>query len=223
MVFRPSYPSIGAARKKRARTPGRHQVASKQAGGSGCAPASAPTGPAVKTSTPRLSPRGADRAVGGLRTRAENSGRRASCPSTILPLRGACQPIPKCVAMTVRPGPRRYLSGTPSSRQRHQSGIARGKRNRAIGAKQREWRTPPSQARVRAGREVRGKVAGRRAAEALCNRDTAGNQRTAPRVGCLCREVGGERTRLSVFGCVLGQHAGSPAPPHPPPGSGQLL
>ena len=40
--------------------------------------------PAVKTSNPRLSPRGAGRAVGGIRAWAENSGRRASSCSTLL-------------------------------------------------------------------------------------------------------------------------------------------
>ena len=37
-----------------------------------------PTSPAVKTSSPCLPPRGADRAVGGIRAEVENSGRRAS-------------------------------------------------------------------------------------------------------------------------------------------------
>ena len=44
------------------------------------------TGPAVKTSNPRLSPRGAS-AVGGSRARAESPGRRASSSATVLLLR----------------------------------------------------------------------------------------------------------------------------------------
>jgi hypothetical protein len=76
---------------KRARTPGRHQVAAKQRARLGCARGSAPTGPAVKTSNPRLSPRDADRAVGGIRTWAQNSGRRASCPSTVLLSGALCE------------------------------------------------------------------------------------------------------------------------------------
>jgi hypothetical protein len=61
-------PLSGPPGGKRARTPGRYRVARKQAGWLGCARGSAPTGPAVKTSNPCLSPRGADRAVGGIRT-----------------------------------------------------------------------------------------------------------------------------------------------------------
>ena len=48
-------------------------------------PSQQDTGPAVKTSSPRLSPRDAQCAVGGIRTWGENPGRRASSPTTVLP------------------------------------------------------------------------------------------------------------------------------------------
>jgi hypothetical protein len=43
-----------------------------------------------------------DRAVGGIRTRAENSGRRASYLPTVLLSRALCEPLPKFVAMDQR-------------------------------------------------------------------------------------------------------------------------
>jgi hypothetical protein len=97
-----SRPLSGPRGCKRARTPGRHQVAAKQRARLGCARGSAPTGPAVKTSNPRLSPRDADRAVGGIRTWAQNSGRRASCPSTVL-LSGALCELTLQAVKTRRP------------------------------------------------------------------------------------------------------------------------
>ena len=45
-----------------------------------------PTSPAVKTSSPCLPPRGADRAVGGIRAEVENSGRRASATNDSTPI-----------------------------------------------------------------------------------------------------------------------------------------
>ena len=45
-----------------------------------------PTSPAVKTSSPFLPPRGADRAVGGIRAEVENSGRRASATNDSTPI-----------------------------------------------------------------------------------------------------------------------------------------
>ena len=45
-----------------------------------------PTSPAVKTSSPCLPPRGADRAVGGIRAGVENSGRRASATNDSTPI-----------------------------------------------------------------------------------------------------------------------------------------
>jgi hypothetical protein len=56
-----------------------------------------PTSPAVKTSSPCLPPRGADRAVGGIRAGIENSGRRASATND-------STPIP-----TIRPNPNNSL------------------------------------------------------------------------------------------------------------------
>jgi hypothetical protein len=47
-------------------------------------PVEAGTGPAVKTSSPRLPPRDAKHAVGGNRAWGENRGRRASSPPTVL-------------------------------------------------------------------------------------------------------------------------------------------
>ena len=53
----------------------------RNSAGTGC-----PTSPAVKTSSPCLPPRGADRAVGGIRAGVENSGRRASATNDTTPI-----------------------------------------------------------------------------------------------------------------------------------------
>ena len=64
-----------------------------------------PTSPAVKTSSPCLPPRGADRAVGGIRAGVENSGRRASATND-------STPIP-----TIRPKSQQFVV-TPTLRRR---------------------------------------------------------------------------------------------------------
>ena len=81
-------PLLGPRGRKRARTPERSiRLGTRPPGRWGNADRGNCTGPAVKTSNPRLTPRGAGRAVGGIRTWAENSGRRASSESTVLLLR----------------------------------------------------------------------------------------------------------------------------------------
>jgi hypothetical protein len=61
----------------------------------GATPLEVRTSPAVKTSSRRLSPRGARSAVGGIRAWAENPGRRASSCKTLLRLQALCEPEPK--------------------------------------------------------------------------------------------------------------------------------
>ena len=62
-------------------------------------------GPAVKTSDPGSAPRGAGRAVGGIRAQGKNPGRRASSPSTLLPSRPFVCADPKNSARTRSPAP----------------------------------------------------------------------------------------------------------------------
>ena len=83
-------PSVGSARKQRARTPSVQSDWDATTGPVAIRPSKYDTGPAVKTSNPRLPPRGANRAVGGIRARAENPGRRASSVFDSTPIAGAC-------------------------------------------------------------------------------------------------------------------------------------
>ena len=78
-----------------------------------------PTSPAVKTSSPCLPPRGAGRAVGGIRAGVENSGRRASATNDSTPIptirpkiptiRRNCHASPPCAALQPTVG----CSGAP--------------------------------------------------------------------------------------------------------------
>jgi hypothetical protein len=61
------------------------------------------TGPAVKTSNPRLPPRDADRAVGGIRTWAERSGRRARTTTDTTPIARPYPQIHRNIAMAMNP------------------------------------------------------------------------------------------------------------------------
>jgi hypothetical protein len=70
--------------RKRARTPGGRSDRGAATRPGGVTPVEVRHRPAVKTRSRGLSPRGAGRAVGGIRARAENSGRRASSCSTVL-------------------------------------------------------------------------------------------------------------------------------------------
>jgi hypothetical protein len=83
--LRPSRPSVGPCANGRGLEP--PQVNQVGTGHRGNARRKSGTGPAVKTSNPRLPPRDADRAVGGIRAWAENPGRRASYLVTLLPSR----------------------------------------------------------------------------------------------------------------------------------------
>jgi hypothetical protein len=67
---------------KRARTRAHGLGRGHQAGG--VTPVERDAGPAGKTSNPRLPPRDAERAVGGIQAWVENPGRRASSPTTLL-------------------------------------------------------------------------------------------------------------------------------------------
>jgi hypothetical protein len=78
-------PSVGSAREGRKREPPERSIRwGRDHRAGGVTPVKYGTGPAVKTSNPRLAPRGAGRAVGGIRAWAENPGRRASSCSILL-------------------------------------------------------------------------------------------------------------------------------------------
>jgi hypothetical protein len=88
MIFKPSRPSVGSARKEEGQNPSAvNQVGTRPPGRWGNARRSTAPAPQSKTSNPRLSPRGAGRAIAGNRAWAENPGRRASSRSTVLPSR----------------------------------------------------------------------------------------------------------------------------------------
>ena len=77
-------PLSGTARKEEGENPARSTRLGRGHRAGGVTPVEQNTGPAVKTSNPRLPPRDAKRAVGGIRAWGENPGRRASSPTTVL-------------------------------------------------------------------------------------------------------------------------------------------
>ena len=79
-------PLFGPPARERERTPARVAGLGRGHRAGGVTPVEQATSPAVKTSSPRLPPRDAERAVGGIRAWGENPGRRASSPTTVLPL-----------------------------------------------------------------------------------------------------------------------------------------
>ena len=81
--------------RKRARTPGTINHIRTRPPGRWDDAMKHDAGPAVKTGNPCLSPRGAGRAVGGIRAWAGNPGRRASSYSTVLPTRAFICPRPQ--------------------------------------------------------------------------------------------------------------------------------
>ncbi len=77
-------PLLRPRARKRARTPRVQPDRGRGHQAGGITPVEQHAGPAVKTSSPRLPPRDAERAVGGIRAWGENPGRRASLPTTVL-------------------------------------------------------------------------------------------------------------------------------------------
>ena len=100
-------PLPGSRRRKRARTPrALNQVGTKPPDRWDNADRNPAPAPQSKPSNPCLPPRGAERAVGGIRAWTENSGRRASHLPTVLLLRRLWAPIPKFVATAMNQGAR---------------------------------------------------------------------------------------------------------------------
>ena len=85
MVLKPSIPRLESHGRKRAR-PGGRSVTKDEAATNrwGDAPHKQRAGPAVKTKRLRLTPRGAQCAVGGTRAQGQDSGRRANSIPTLL-------------------------------------------------------------------------------------------------------------------------------------------
>ena len=102
MVIKPSRPSRARAKREHEDPRAFRHIGTRPPGRWGNARRSTATGPAVKTSNPRLSPRGARSAVGGIRARAQNPGRRASSCSTLLRLHALCEPQLKGLLELVR-------------------------------------------------------------------------------------------------------------------------
>jgi hypothetical protein len=84
MVFKPSGPLSGPRGRERARTPARSIRLGRGHRAGGVTPVEARHRPRGQTINPRLSPRSANRAVGGIRAWDENPGRRASSLATVL-------------------------------------------------------------------------------------------------------------------------------------------
>jgi len=84
------------------------------------------TGPAVKTSNPRLSPRDAGRAVGGIRAWAENPGRRASHLRLYSYSGRLCEPDHK--SLLGRGHPPRRRPGAPPTEPARRGSSARRRR-----------------------------------------------------------------------------------------------
>lgn len=95
MSLKPSRPSRGTRAGKRARNLRTINPLGRGHRADGMTPVKHCAGPAVKTGDPCLSPRGADRAVGGIRAWAGNPGRRASSCSTVLLRRAFMCPRPQ--------------------------------------------------------------------------------------------------------------------------------
>ena len=93
-------PLLEPRARKRARNPRAFNRIGTRPPGQWVTPAEQNTGPAVKTSNPRLSPRDAKRAVGGIRAWGENPGRRASSPTTVLRFAALAYPDGKKSAQT---------------------------------------------------------------------------------------------------------------------------
>jgi hypothetical protein len=96
-------PLLEPRARKRARTPARSTGLGRGHRAGGVTPVEQDTGPAVKTSGPRLPPRDAKRAVGGIRAWGENPGRRASSLTTVLPFGTfACADVKSCLRGPLR-------------------------------------------------------------------------------------------------------------------------
>ena len=94
MVFKPSRPSVGSTRKEEGQNPRAvNQIGTRPPGRWGDARRSTAPAPQSKPVTPASRLVARVRAVGGIRARAENPGRRASsiCDST--PIAGVCNGI----------------------------------------------------------------------------------------------------------------------------------
>ena len=111
-VFTPSQPSAGTTRKEEGNNPRALARLGRGHRAGGVTPVEQAADPAVKTSSPRLAPRDAERAVGGIRTWGENPGRRASSLTTVLPF-GACVPESQKVRADLLRGHRRTRCQPP--------------------------------------------------------------------------------------------------------------
>jgi hypothetical protein len=102
IVFTFPIPSVGTARKEEGENPDAfNHIGTRPPGRWDNARRSRSTGPAVKTSNPRLPPRDAEHAVGGIRAWDENPGRRASSPTTVLRSRALARADPKSPTLIV--------------------------------------------------------------------------------------------------------------------------
>jgi hypothetical protein len=121
-------PLLEPRARKRARTPARPTGLGRGHRPGGVTPVEQDTGPAVKTSGPRLPPRDAKRAVGGIRAWGENPGRRASSLTTVLPFWTFACADPKVVCADLSAGigelpanPRRARTPTASPPRDHRT------------------------------------------------------------------------------------------------------
>jgi hypothetical protein len=109
-------PLPGPRARKRAITPARSARLGRGHRAGGVTPEEQAADPAVKTSSPGLAPRDAERAVGSIRGWGENPGRRASSLTTVLPF-GAC--VPESQKSPRRPSPRPSADSLPAAADPH--------------------------------------------------------------------------------------------------------
>jgi hypothetical protein len=127
-------PRLGPPARERERTPARLARLGRGHRAGGVTPVEQATGPAVKTSSPRLPPRDAERAVGGIRAWGENPGRRASSLTTVLRFGCSCVPEPQKVSRGPSPQPSAdSLPAPPAATDHTRTGPLRAAK-RALGS-----------------------------------------------------------------------------------------
>ena len=116
MVFKPSRPSVGSARKEEGQNPRAvNQIGTRPPGRWDNARRSTAPAPQSKPVTPASRLVAQVRAVGGIRARAENPGRRASSVCDSTPIAGVCNVITVACARETRS---RSRCGTTLERDR---------------------------------------------------------------------------------------------------------
>ena len=161
IVFTPSHPSVESARKEEGESPRVHLDHGTAPAG-GVTPAEQYAGPAVKTSNPSVAPRGAERAVGGIRAWGENpaagpahlrlyshSHRLRARISKVARTSHAHRQAPASRRPADRPWPRGTM-GLPDETTESECDIRSRQTQAPVGSPWRELRVPPASANATA-------------------------------------------------------------------------